>query len=210
MWRNPYCALFNSNISEFEFELSIPIFLRLTKFDQTSIYQPSRVFLCFCTNVFQPMCFNTNIYVEVSTPICSTDNLYLLGRCEHSNHIQCKRPTQTFKPHSMSMQSNVSNLCSMQSNAIQSNAIQCNPMQFNPMQSNAIQCKQPMYQPMQTIFTVQCNHILQFNAIILCRGANTTIYICRHQCIYQYQHIPIYTCQHQYILWGVNNNIFCW
>ena len=91
--------------------------------------------------------------------------------------VQCNQSMQTFKPHSMSMQSNVSNLCSMQSNAIQSNAIQCNPMQFNPMQSNAIQCKQPMYQPMQTIFTVQCNHILQFNAIILCRGANTNIYI---------------------------------
>ena len=130
--------------------------------------------------------------------------------------VQCNQSMQTFKPHSMSMQSNVSNLCSMQSNAIQSNAIQCNPMQFNPMQSNVSnQC------------TNQCRPYLQFNAIIFCssmqsysmqsysavqcdhimsRCQHQHLYICQHQCIYQYQHIPIYqytniyTCQHQYIL----------
>ena len=76
MWRNPYCALFNSNISEFEFEFSIPIFLKLTKFDQTSIYQPSSVF----PSLLQTPIFESSPYLNLLylNDTMSSPNIYLI------------------------------------------------------------------------------------------------------------------------------------
>ena len=119
----PYQSWSNQHLSTFQ---SVSVFLHQ----------------CVSTNVFQPMCFNQCVSTPIYMSRCQHQHVLLITcicsagasiqttfnasvprkhsnhiQCKHCKHsianIQCKHPTQTFKPHSM--QSNF---------AIQ----QCNPI----------------------------------------------------------------------------------